>query len=318
MISLDRVSARQTPLALASVSLTWGPGVHALVGASTDGGALLLAIVAGAARVRLGQVRVLGGAPTDRDVRPRVACIPQQPALVGAMRVAEVLAMGAAIRGEPARDAEERLATLGIEGLARRLVGTLTPEEARAVAIAEAVTSTRVRVLLIDEPFVGVDPRAVTRLPEVLRARAGEGWAVVVSTASVRDAGEIADNHVLLKSGAIVGRAASLDALAGFATQGARLRILGDDPRSLAAALAREDSVEAVARRGPAVIARGRDAVDLARAAGRAILASRANVSEMRLQPPSLDEVRGAAASVAAATYETDAHRTLMVSERQP
>jgi predicted ABC-type transport system involved in lysophospholipase L1 biosynthesis ATPase subunit len=62
MISLDRVSARQTPLALASVSLTWGPGVHALVGASTDGGALLLAIVAGAARVRSGQVRVLGGA----------------------------------------------------------------------------------------------------------------------------------------------------------------------------------------------------------------------------------------------------------------
>ncbi|MGP6156528.1 MAG: hypothetical protein ACLPYS_03195, partial [Vulcanimicrobiaceae bacterium] len=129
-----------------------------------------------------------------------------------------------------------------------------------------------------------------------------------------------ADDHILLKAGAIVGRAASLDALAGFAPQGAFLRILADDPRALAAALAREEGVEAVAWRGMAVIARGRDAVDLARAAGHAIIASCVNVTEVRVQPPSLDEARAAAAGVAAATSEAALERmrvSSQVAERQ-
>jgi len=310
VIALDGVAARRAPLALASVSLTWGPGIHALLGGPSDGGSLILALVAGAARPRSGRVRVLDGEPTDLDVRGRVALVPLQPALPEAMTVTEVLALAAAIRGEPQKDAAERLGTLGVEALARRAVGTLSPGEGRAVAIAEAVTSSRVRVLLIEEPLVALDPRAVTRLPEVLRARSQEGWAVAIATASVRDAGEIADDHVLLKAGAIVGRATSLDALAGFAPQGAFLRILVSDPGALAAALAREPGVEAVARRATAVVTRGRDAVELARAAGRAILATGVNVTELRLQSPSLEEARAAAAGVAAATYETALGRT--------
>ena len=321
MISLEEVATRRSPLALANLSLAWGPGVHALVGGSGDGGSLVLAVVAGATRLRSGRVRVLDGAPTDTGVRPRIAFVPLHPALPAAMNVTEVLALGAAIRGEPERGAEERLRTLGIEALARRAVSTLSAEEARAVAMVEAVTSTFVRVLLIDEPFVTLNPRAVTRLPDVVRARAAEGSAVVIATSSVRDAGEIADDHVLLRAGAVVGRAASLDALAGFAPQGALLRILAEDARGLAAALAREEGVEAVARRGAAVVARGRDAVELARAAGRAIVASGAKVTEIRIQHPSLEEARSAAAGVEAATYESALDRTrasLLHAERQP
>ena len=321
MISLEEVATRRAPLALANLSLAWGPGAHALVGGAADGGALVLAVVAGATRLRSGRVRVLDGAPTDAGIRPRIGFVPVQPVLPPAMSVTEVLTLAAAIRREPEQDAEDRLRQLGIEALARRAVATLSPEEARAVAMAEAVTSSRVRVLLIEEPFVALDPRAVTRLPDVVRARAAEGWAVVIATSSVRDAGEIADDHVLLKAGAVVGRAASLDALAGFAPQGVLLRILAEDPRGLAAALAREECVEAVARRGAAVVARGRDAVELARAAGRAIVVSGARVTEIRVQPPSLDEVRAAAAGVEAATYESALDRTrasLLLAERRP
>jgi ABC-2 type transport system ATP-binding protein len=317
VIAFEGVAARRAPLSLASISLTLGPGIHALVGGSADGGLLLLALAAGRVRPRSGRVRVLGGSPTDLGVRPQVAFVPLEAALPEAMSVAEVLTIASAIRDEPVQDAEKRLASLGVQSLAPRGVGTLSSHEARAVAVAEAVTSSRVRVLLIDEPFVSLDPRAVTLLPEVLRARAHSGWAVVFATASVRDAGEIADDHILLKGGAIVGRPASLDALAGFAPQGVLLRIVASDPRILAAALAREECVEAVARKGAAVITRGRDVGKLARAAARAIMASGVNVTEIRVQPPSLDEVRSAAAGVAAGV-DSGARPGPPSPERQP
>jgi ABC-type multidrug transport system ATPase subunit len=201
-------------------------------------------------------------------------------------------------------------------------VGTLAPEEARAVALAEALTSTRVRVLLLEEPLVGVDPRAVARLPELLRARGREGCAVLVATASLRDAGDLADDHVLLRGGTVVGRAASLDELAAFSPGGVRMRILVSDPRALLAALAAEEAVDAVARSDGAVVARGRDAPGLAAAVGRAVVASAVDLTEMRIEPPTMDEARGAVAGIATATYEAAHARTrsalALPSEAQP
>jgi ABC-2 type transport system ATP-binding protein len=304
LIALEGVAARRAPLALANITLAWGPGIHAVLGGSADGGPLLLSLIAGAAPPRAGRLRVLDGAPTDDAVRAQVAFVPLEPALPEAMRVAEVLAIAAAIRGEPAQDASERLSALGIETLASRRVGTLSPEETKAVAIAEAATSTRVRVLLIEEPLVRLDPRAAARLPEVVRARSRDGRAVVVATASVRDAAELADDHVFLRGGAVVGKVSTLDALVRFSPQGVRLRILASDARALAAALAREEEVEAVGRRDASVVVRGRDAVGLARAAGRAIVASGVDVTEMRVEPPSLEEVHAAIAGMATATYD--------------
>jgi ABC-2 type transport system ATP-binding protein len=310
VIALENVAARRPPLALADVSLQWGPGVHAIVGANGDGGPLLLALIAGVARPRKGHIRVLDAMATDTAVRQKVAFVPLEPPLPEAMRVTEVLSIASSIRGEPMQSATERLRALGVEALASRWVRTLSHEERRAVAMAEATTSTRVRVLLIDEPFVRLDPRAADRLPGLLRSRSHDGCAVVVATVSVRDAGELADDHVLLRLGAVVGRVPSLDTLAEFSPQGARIRIFASDARVLAAALAREEGVEAVARRDGSVVARGRSAVELARAAGRAILESGVDLIEMRLEPPSLEEARAASAGVAAATYEAALERT--------
>jgi ABC-2 type transport system ATP-binding protein len=310
MISLEGVAARRAPMTLASVSVDWGPGVHAIVGTPADGGPLLLALVAGAARLRAGRLRVLDRAPDDASVRAAVAFVPLAPSLPEALRVNEALDVAAAIRGDPPGRAAERLASLGIQALAPRRIGTLAPEEARAVALAEATTSDRVRVLLLEEPLVDVDPRAAGRLPELLRARAREGRAILVATASPRDAGELADDHVTLRAGTIIGRGASLEALAGFAPGGVRVVVVSSDPQALVVAIAKQDVVEAVARRDAAVVARGRDATALAAAVGRAVLASGVDVSELRVELPSLDDAREASAGATQATYDAAYERT--------
>jgi ABC-2 type transport system ATP-binding protein len=310
VIALDGVSAPRRPPVLREVSLAWGPGVHALVGASTDGGPLLLQVIAGIVAPRAGVVRVLEGGPGDAAVRERIAHVALEPSLPEGLRVDEVLQLAATLRGEPAQDPRERLAVLGIESLAPRRVSSLSAPEGRAVSLAEGLTSTRVRVLLVEEPFVAIDPRAASRLAACVRASARDARAVVIATASLRDAGELADDHVLLQRGGVAGGAASLELLSSFAPPGARLRIVTSQPHALLAELARESGVEAIARRDGAIVARGPDAIALAQAAGRAVLASGVDVSEIRLEAAPLDEARAAAAGIAKAVYDAAYART--------
>jgi ABC-type multidrug transport system ATPase subunit len=153
-----------------------------------------------------------------------------------------------------------------------------------------------VRVLLVEEPFLSMDPRAVALLPDRLRARGAEGWAVVVLTASLRDAEEIADDHAFLRKGALTASATAVENLSRTSPLGARLRVVArdaNDARTLVAALAREAEVYGVAQEGPSVVARGRDAVALARCVGQSIAGANIDVVEVRLDP----SVDGEAAS---------------------
>jgi ABC-2 type transport system ATP-binding protein len=283
VISLDGVAARRGALVRASLSLDWDAGMHAVVGGPPDGAPELLAMVAGLDRPRAGTVRVLDGDPRDPRVRRTIALVQATPALPERMTVRETLELAAAIRddGTPA-PAAERLAVLGVEALAGRKVLGLSLEETRAVALAEALTAPGVRVILVEEPRVAVDPRAAVLLPERLRARAAAGCAVVMTTSSMRDAATLGDDHLFLT-------AARPPAVA-------RLRIVTREPAALLAAIAREPAVEGVSRQdaprsgaGAAttgalgvVVVRGPDASALARAVGRAVVASGADVVEMR------------------------------------
>ena len=287
MIALEGVSARRRPLALAAVSLAWEAGAHAIVGGRTDGGPLLLALLAGVARPRSGRVRVLDGSPTDPAIRRQVAYVALEPALPEAMRVGQVLALAAALRGDEARDPARRLAMLGVDALAERWVASLSREEARAVALAEAVTSDAVRVVLLEEPLLSMDARASGRLPEALRARARDGRAVVIATASMRDACDIADDLVAIRGGRVSPRTACTDALVEAGPEGVELRVVLRDlaaAPALVAALIGEADVEAVQREQGAVYLRGRSATTLARAAGQAALEADVELAELRIE----------------------------------
>jgi ABC-type multidrug transport system ATPase subunit len=288
VIALRDVAARRRPLALSSLSHVWDAGSHAIVGAPADGGPLLLALIAGLLRPRSGSVRVLDAPPVDPAVRRQIAIVPLQPVLPEAMRVHEVLDLAAVIRKEAPRGAAERLAALGVGALAERRVRTLSRGEARAVALSEALTSPTVRVLLVEEPLVSMDARATGHVPGALRARGRDGRAVVLTTASMKDASELADDWVGLRAGAIVQTGSAIDALVEPGPQGTHLRVVlrrpGDVP-ALVAALAQDADVDAIERDQGCVQLRGRDAAALARAAGRAALAADVDVAELRIDP---------------------------------
>jgi energy-coupling factor transporter ATP-binding protein EcfA2 len=199
--------------------------------------------------------------------------------------------MAAEIRGEAPKDAPSRLSVLGIAELATREVHSLSRQERRAVALAEAVTC-EAHVILVDEPLAGMEPRAAAAAGDALRARAAEGACVVVATASMRDARTLADDLLTFDRGALARRAPASDPLVLAGPRGAAVRVVSSDAARLASALADERSVQGVSFSASVVVARGADAVAIAAAVARA--ASRADVIVESLVPDLLhdDELR--------------------------
>jgi ABC-type multidrug transport system ATPase subunit len=164
-------------------------------------------------------------------------------------------------------------------------------------ALAEAVTSPTVRVLLVEEPLIAMDPRAVGLVAEALRRRGRDGCAVVVTTASMRDTSELSDDWIALRGGAIDSSGACVDALSVLGPEGANLRVVLRDARevsALVAALGRESDVDAIERDEGAVRLRGRDAAALARAAGRAAVEADVDIAELRIDAPPVPGARNA------------------------
>ncbi len=307
MIELEGVTARLAPLALAPVRATLGPGVTALLGAAEDGVSLLLAVLAGRERPRGGALRVLGG--TLAASRRAIGYVPLDATLPAGMRVEDVLDLGARVRGEKAEPATTRLETLGIAALATRRVDSLAQEEVRAVALAEALTSTATRVILVEEPFLKMDPRASAEVARRLRARAAAGACVVIGTASPREARSLASQVLLFERGTLVRQGSHVDAVAMHGSRGTALRITSPMARELGAALARERDVRRVTTGDDTLLARGDDARSLAEAVARAAKATGALVSAMQIEPLALDEIRAAHAGDLAGAYQAAADR---------
>ena len=290
MIAVEGLSARRPPLALARIGFSLDAGVHA--------------VLAGRERVRAGVARVLERRAGDPTTARSIAYVPMAPPLPDALTVRDTLLAAASIRGDDATSPEERLAALGLESLAGRRVRTLAPEEARAVALTEALTSTVATVILIDEPFVGVDARTTALLGDHLRARARKGACILVATASPNDATTLAKSVLVLSRGALVRHAPSPRAVADLAERPTRLRVVASDPRALLAELAREAAATDLESRDGALFVRGDDPTELAAAIGRAVVRAGVDLLEMRTELPPVEELAASATLAAAAAYQ--------------
>lgn len=97
----------------------------------------------------------------------------------------------------------EVLSELGLSGLLRRRVTELSAGERRKVEVARALV-TRPTFLLLDEPFLGVDPLTIAELSALVRRLAQSGIGIVVCDHNVRDTLRIVDRAYLIQAGKTV------------------------------------------------------------------------------------------------------------------
>jgi ABC-2 type transport system ATP-binding protein len=128
----------------------------------------------------------------------------------------------------------ELLTLIHLTEYAYQPVHVLSRGQKQRLALARALIH-RPRVLLLDEPASGLDPRSRVELRDILRGLAAEGAAVLVSSHILTELEEIADRIVLVSKGRTIGE----HTMAELANQAAtRYRVRATDPTALAAALA--------------------------------------------------------------------------------
>jgi ABC-2 type transport system ATP-binding protein len=214
--------------------------VTALVGPNGAGKTTLLLILATLLRPDRGQVRVAGAdAMGDPGaVRARTGWMPDTFGLYEQLTVAEYLRFFAAAYRLPRHEATSRMATLldliHLSEYADRAVHVLSRGQKQRLALARALIH-QPRVLLLDEPASGLDPRSRVELRDVLRSLAAEGAAVLVSSHILTELEEIADRVVLVARGRTVGEH-TMEGLVAQARIGYRVR--ATDPEAMARALA--------------------------------------------------------------------------------
>jgi ABC-2 type transport system ATP-binding protein len=226
--------------ALAGMSLTAPYGqVTALVGPNGAGKTTLLLVLASLLKPDRGRAWVAGSDPTTdaAGVRAQMGWMPDAFGVYDQLTVREYLSFfGAAYRMDRAA-VESRTADLlrlvHLTEYADRPVHVLSRGQKQRLALTRALIH-RPRVLLLDEPASGLDPRSRVELRDILRGLAAQGVAVLVSSHILTELEEIADRVVLVAGGRTVGEHAMTDISAQARTS---YRIRATDRDALATAV---------------------------------------------------------------------------------
>ncbi len=195
-----------------------------LIGPNGAGKSSTLGAISGLIRPRAGTVRLegrdLSGVPAHAAVAHGLVLVPEGRAVLARMSIHENLVMAAESRPRAVRPAErhalieEQYARFPVLGERRRaLAGTLSGGEQQMLAIARGLLA-RPRVLMLDEPSMGLAPQMVERIFELLVAIHREGTTLLLVEQNARMALEVSDDAYVLERGALVleGPAATLAA----------------------------------------------------------------------------------------------------------
>ncbi|GAC1574320.1 MAG: ATP-binding cassette domain-containing protein [Candidatus Elarobacter sp.] len=183
--------------------------ILAIVGPNGAGKSTLLGTIAGwyppaSGSVRLGDAAITG-MPAERVVRNGLSLVPERRQMFEELSVRRNLELGAYIHGEASEAAFERVFSLFPRLRERRhqRAGTLSGGEQQMVAIARGILA-RPRILMLDEPSLGLAPRVVDEIFEALARVNAEGTTIVLVEQNARAAFRIADRVALLERGRIV------------------------------------------------------------------------------------------------------------------
>jgi ABC-2 type transport system ATP-binding protein len=161
--------------------------VFGLLGPNGAGKTTLLSIVSGLAQPTAGEVRLLGQrvSPDNREVRRLIGVVPQDLAVYGSLTARENLAFFGelyGLRGAPLRKrVEEVLGSVGLLDRADQRVQTFSGGMKRRLNLGAALVHGP-RLLLLDEPTVGVDPQSRNHIFEEVRSLNGAGVTVLYTS----------------------------------------------------------------------------------------------------------------------------------------
>jgi branched-chain amino acid transport system ATP-binding protein len=195
---------------LSGVDLEVGEGeLVCLLGGNASGKSTTLKTILGIVEPRNGTVEFAGENVTQRNTSYRIkqgmAIVPENRRLFAPMSVRENLEMGAYLRGRGAKEDFDRVYTLFplLHERRNQLAGTLSGGEQQMVAMGRALMS-RPKLLLMDEPSMGLAPILVERNFDIIKQVHEAGVSILVVEQNANISLSIADRGYVLSTGRVV------------------------------------------------------------------------------------------------------------------
>ena len=221
LLSLENVTTYYAQMRiLEGVNLQVGNGeLVCLLGGNASGKSTTLKTILGIVLPRSGRVLLDGEDvstwPVPQRIAKGIAIVPENRRLFGQLTVRENLELGAVLRGRDKLDEDfDRIHALFPRLLERRtqLAGTLSGGEQQMVAMGRALMS-RPRLLLMDEPSMGLSPALVQQNFQIIKDVHLSGVSVLMVEQNATMALSIADRGYVLSTGEIVLEGAASDLL---------------------------------------------------------------------------------------------------------
>ena len=236
-------------VAVNDVSFSLGAGVTGLLGPNGAGKTTLLHMLAGFLAPSAGTVQVLGRSPhLDPSVYRQIGLVPERESVYTFLTGYEYVRFNARLQGMRDADTAARaaMARVGLEDAADRAIGTYSKGMRQRAKVAGALVHDP-QVLLLDEPFNGMDPRQRLAMMDLLGEMAGAGRTILFSSHILEEVERIGTDILVMVAGRL---AASGDFRAIRALMTARphtITIHSSDARTLATTLMADPAVFAVA-----------------------------------------------------------------------
>jgi ABC-2 type transport system ATP-binding protein len=215
-------SAEGIEYALHNFSMSVEEGkIHALLGPNGAGKTTLMKIITGVLRGYSGEVVILGNKMPDNSALMSIGCAPQAISLYMPLTARENLhffgVMANLSEEEIAQRSVEVLAQTGLTDHADKLISTYSGGMQRRLNLAVALLHSP-KLLLLDEPTVGVDPQSRNHIYETMKNLNASGMTILLSTHIMEEAARLCSSVTLLDGGKIVfdGAMSTIDNLEKF------------------------------------------------------------------------------------------------------
>lgn len=248
-------------VAVNDISFVVGPGITGLLGPNGAGKTTLLHMIAGLLEPSAGSVLVEGqSAWRHPSVYRRIGLVPERETVYAFLTGREFALANAVEQGlsDPGAAAERAIVEVDMVEAADRRIGTYSKGMRQRIKMAAALVHDP-GVLVLDEPFNGMDPRQRLHMFELLRQMSAEGRAVLLSSHILEEVERIADSVLVIYSGRLAA-AGDFRSIRRLMTDRPHVfHVRSSDDRRLAAVLLEEECVFGVELDGKGLAVRTSD-----------------------------------------------------------